>query len=249
MMKSIFAALNDAALIQGLRQHKWEGDAFRVVGAADNARDAMDGLFSCAADILLIDMQLSGRDGIELICGLEKRPDTVVLCSAFFNDDTAKLAAEADIDDFIMLPTDADEIELRLLRMTNPDAAEELGRKRFHAMLREGAEKMLDELGIRSELKGCRYLSAAIALFAAGGGKLKNSIYPRVAAMFDTSANNVERCIRHSIETAWLKGKMSKQHEYFGYTVQERRGKPTNAEFIAMLSDRLKNGCNTDMLF
>ena len=53
----------------------------------------------------------------------------------------------------------------------------------------------------------------------------------------------MERAIRHAIEVAWDRGDLDVLNSFFGYTVQNSRGKPTNSEFIAMIADnlRLKN--------
>jgi len=50
----------------------------------------------------------------------------------------------------------------------------------------------------------------------------------------------VERAIRHAIEVAWDRGDLDTLNSYFGYTIQNSRGKPTNSEFIAMIADNLR---------
>ncbi|MBP3341450.1 MAG: sporulation initiation factor Spo0A C-terminal domain-containing protein, partial [Peptococcaceae bacterium] len=65
-------------------------------------------------------------------------------------------------------------------------------------------------------------------------------LYPKVAAKYDTSPDRVERAIRHAIELAWVRGNVDLMTEYFGYTINLQKGKPTNAEFIAMVSDRIR---------
>jgi len=50
----------------------------------------------------------------------------------------------------------------------------------------------------------------------------------------------VERAIRHAIEVAWSRGNIDALNRLFGFTVDHRRGKPTNSEFIAMVADRLR---------
>ena len=50
---------------------------------------------------------------------------------------------------------------------------------------------------------------------------------------------NVERAIRHAIEVAWDRGDLETLQKFFGYTVSNIKGKPTNSEFIAMIADRL----------
>ena len=64
-------------------------------------------------------------------------------------------------------------------------------------------------------------------------------LYPEVAKKFGTTASRVERAIRHAIEVAWDRGDLETLQKYFGYTVSNSKGKPTNSEFIAMIADRL----------
>ena len=74
-------------------------------------------------------------------------------------------------------------------------------------------------------------------------GKLEHRpkvLYPEVAKRFNTTASRVERAIRHAIEVAWDRGDLETLQKYFGYTVSNVKGKPTNSEFIAMIADRLQ---------
>ena len=64
-------------------------------------------------------------------------------------------------------------------------------------------------------------------------------LYPEVAKRFDTTPSRVERAIRHAIEVAWDRGDIEVLQKYFGYTVSNIKGKPTNSEFIAMIADHL----------
>ncbi|MBR4334836.1 MAG: sporulation transcription factor Spo0A, partial [Clostridia bacterium] len=61
-----------------------------------------------------------------------------------------------------------------------------------------------------------------------------------VAKKYQTTTSRVERAIRHAIEVAWDRGDVDTLNSYFGYTVQNNRGKPTNSEFIAMIADHLR---------
>ena len=65
-------------------------------------------------------------------------------------------------------------------------------------------------------------------------------LYPGIAKKFDTTPSRVERAIRHAIEVAWSRGKMDTIDELFGYTVNNRKGKPTNSEFIALIADKIR---------
>ena len=65
-------------------------------------------------------------------------------------------------------------------------------------------------------------------------------LYPDIAKMNNTTASRVERAIRHAIEVAWDRGNVDVLNEYFGYTINNMRGKPTNSEFVAMISDNIR---------
>ena len=93
------------------------------------------------------------------------------------------------------------------------------------------------------DMKGYQYLREAIIL-SINDSEMMNSVtkvlYPTVAKTFSTTSSRVERAIRHAIEVAWDRGDVDVLSSYFGYTIQNSRGKPTNSEFIAMISDKLR---------
>lgn len=106
--------------------------------------------------------------------------------------------------------------------------------------------KILHKIGVPAHIKGYQYLRTAI-IMTVENNNLINSVtkilYPSVAKAYETTSSRVERAIRHAIEVAWDRGDLDVLNSYFGYTIQNERGKPTNSEFIAMISDnlRLKN--------
>jgi len=65
-------------------------------------------------------------------------------------------------------------------------------------------------------------------------------LYPQVAKTFQTTPSRVERAIRHAIEVAWDRGDLDTLQRFFGYTVSNTKGKPTNSEFIALIADKLQ---------
>ena len=98
-------------------------------------------------------------------------------------------------------------------------------------------------IGIPAHIKGYHYLREAVRMVyfePALCGRITKELYPGIAKRFQTSASKVERAIRHAIEVAWDRGDVDVLSSYFGYTIQNERGKPTNSEFIAMISDNLK---------
>lgn len=65
-------------------------------------------------------------------------------------------------------------------------------------------------------------------------------LYPSIAKKFQTTSSRVERAIRHAIEVAWSRGKMDTLDDLFGYTISNGKGKPTNSEFIALITDKIR---------
>ena len=102
---------------------------------------------------------------------------------------------------------------------------------------------IIHEVGVPAHIKGYQYLREAI-MIAVEDMDVINAVtkvlYPEVAKTFGTTASRVERAIRHAIEVAWDRGDLETLQKYFGYTVSNAKGKPTNSEFIAMIADRLQ---------
>ena len=103
--------------------------------------------------------------------------------------------------------------------------------------------KIIHQIGVPAHIKGYQYLRCAI-LMAIDDEDVINSVtkvlYPSVAKKYQTTTSRVERAIRHAIEVAWDRGDVDTLNSYFGYTIQNSRGKPTNSEFIAMIADNLR---------
>ncbi len=103
--------------------------------------------------------------------------------------------------------------------------------------------EILHQIGVPAHIKGYHYLRDSI-LMSIERPEIINAVtkqlYPSVAKKYETSSSRVERAIRHAIEVAWDRGDVEVLNSYFGYTIHNGRGKPTNSEFIAMISDKLR---------
>lgn len=103
--------------------------------------------------------------------------------------------------------------------------------------------EVIHEVGVPAHIKGYQYLREAICM-AVVDVDLLNSVtkvlYPAIAKKYQTTASRVERAIRHAIEVAWTRGRLETIEELFGYTVNVRKGKPTNSEFIALIADKIR---------
>ena len=102
---------------------------------------------------------------------------------------------------------------------------------------------MLHEIGIPAHIKGYQYLRDAIVISVQDQEMLTSVtkiLYPSIAKKHQTTPSRVERAIRHAIEVAWDRGDLETLQKFFGYTVSNTKGKPTNSEFIAMIADKIR---------
>lgn len=101
----------------------------------------------------------------------------------------------------------------------------------------------IHEIGVPAHIKGYQYLREAIIMSVKEVDVLHSitkTLYPDIAKKFDTTPSRVERAIRHAIEVAWGRGKIETLESLFGYTINYGKGKPTNSEFIALISDKIR---------
>ena len=103
--------------------------------------------------------------------------------------------------------------------------------------------EIIHEIGIPAHIKGYQYIREAIILTVRDMDLINavtKALYPMVAKRYNTTPSRVERAIRHAIEVAWDRGDIEVLQKYFGYTVSNIKGKPTNSEFVALIADRLQ---------
>jgi len=103
--------------------------------------------------------------------------------------------------------------------------------------------EILHQIGVPAHIKGYTYLRDSIMLAVQEPNVISaitKQLYPTIAKMNDTTSSRVERAIRHAIEVAWDRGDVEVLNSYFGYTIHNSRGKPTNSEFVAMIADRIR---------
>ena len=102
---------------------------------------------------------------------------------------------------------------------------------------------MIHNIGVPAHIKGYQYLRDAIVMAVKDPmmiSSITKILYPTIAKNFQTTPSRVERAIRHAIEVAWSRGKMETLDQLFGYTINTGKGKPTNSEFIALISDKIR---------
>ena len=103
--------------------------------------------------------------------------------------------------------------------------------------------QIMRDVGVPAHIKGYQYMRDAVLLVIDDIeliSSVTKRLYPELAKSYNTTPIRVERAIRHAIEVAWTRGQVETIHELFGYTINTKKGKPTNSEFIAMIADKLR---------
>lgn len=96
--------------------------------------------------------------------------------------------------------------------------------------------------GFQANQIGYRYLREAI-LIACQDEEAVTSVtkllYPEIAKRFKVKDKQVERAIRNTIETAWVKGNQEVLQEIFKKHFEKTVVRPTNTEVIKVLRDKI----------
>lgn len=103
--------------------------------------------------------------------------------------------------------------------------------------------RLMHDIGIPAHIKGYQYVRDAIGLIVDTPEMINGitkQLYPCIAKKYATTPTRVERAVRHAIEVAWGRGQVETFNEIFGYSINSKKGKPTNAEFIAMIGDKIR---------
>jgi len=219
-----------------------EGD-LSVVGETGDGEAAVELCRQRQCDVLVMDMILASLDGVEVlskVSAMTPKPKVLVI-SSFASGSVADLAAAKGADYFMMKPCRTSAVVERVRQMvTGARPAEEDTRGQG---LESTVTAIIHEIGVPAHIKGYQYLREAIMITVEDMDVINavtKVLYPEVAKRFGTTASRVERAIRHAIEVAWDRGDLDTLQKYFGFTVSNSKGKPTNSEFIAMIADRLQ---------
>lgn len=204
-----------------------------------------------APDIVLADVFMPNLDILGVIKNLKesdiKTQPLIMAMSAFDSGRLEKELLEAGADYYFLKPFDINAMAQRIIQLSGWKNEKSPLVVKDNVVTDTQLELMITDIihqiGVPAHIKGYHYLREAIIL-SIKNSEIINSVtkllYPTVAKKHNTTASRVERAIRHAIEVAWDRGDIDVLNSYFGYTIHNDRGKPTNSEFIAMISDKLR---------
>lgn len=223
---------------------------FLYVDDAKNGEEALFKMSKSSYDVAVVDLWMSGIDGIGIIRNIDlsgaKEKPAFILTSPVSKQSILMEATEAGADICLLKPFDPMTLVGHinsLVRIKAKNKSGEPVQTTGSPDMEAQVTKIIHQIGIPAHIKGYQYLRCAI-LMTIEDNDIINSVtkilYPTVAKKYGTTTSRVERAIRHAIEVAWDRGDVDTLNSYFGYTIQNTRGKPTNSEFIAMIADNLR---------
>ncbi len=261
---------DNKALCQSIQNDINETSDLEVVGIAHDGIDGLDLIMEKLPDVVVLDVVMPRMDGIELLEQMQvtpppKKPAYIVI-SAASNDSITYRTLQAGAQYFLVKPLQSNEILLKRIRQAVQNIGELQNRardiltkndnfsltqsqpsKKIDSIQAESLEAIITdvihEIGVPAHIKGYNYLREAISLCIQDKefiNSITKLLYPTVARNYQTTSSRVERAIRHAIEVAWSRGREEILNSIFGYTIDTNKGKPTNGEFIAMISDSIR---------
>ena len=242
---TVFIADGAEEFCSGLSAALQRAGGFQVVGTAGDGEQAIRMIAEKKPEVLVLDLMLSKQDGISVlkaIAAMERRPITLAT-SAFLTEYVSSAAANLGVRYLMLKPCDMTALVERLEEIRGGESLRPAIRRNDKTSIETMVTGIIHEIGVPAHIKGYQYLREAI-IIAVGDMDVINAItkvlYPQVAKTFQTTPSRVERAIRHAIEVAWDRGDLDTLQRFFGYTVSNTKGKPTNSEFIALIADKLQ---------
>ena len=224
-----------------------------VILCTKNGLILIDKIKANLPDVVIADIFMPNLDVLGVLSNLKgmvlpKKPHVMAM-SSFDNPRLEKEAMSAGVAYYFLKPVDIDTLAERIIQLcrwnvkSNASLPPESGNILNDSQLEIMVTEIIHQIGVPAHIKGYHYLREAIILTIKNNDSMNSVtkvLYPTVAKKHSTTASRVERAIRHAIEVAWDRGDVDVLNSYFGYTIQNDRGKPTNSEFIAMISDKLR---------
>ena len=251
---TVIIADNTEEFCSSLSAALQRSEGFQVLGTANDGEQAIRMVTERKPDVLVLDLMLAKKDGLAVlkaVSGMD-RPPVTLATSRFVTDYVANAAANLGVRYLMVKPCDMSALVERLEEIRGSTSTAQIPTRRTDKTSIESmVTSIIHEIGVPAHIKGYQYLREAI-IIAVGDMDVINAItkvlYPQVAKTFQTTPSRVERAIRHAIEVAWDRGDLDTLQRFFGYTVSNTKGKPTNSEFIALIADKLQLQLKSDQV-
>lgn len=239
---NILCAVRDRRVVQSLKRELDDGE-YRMIQIVTDGRAALNSSRRFAPDILVIDAVLPGMDGLGVVDCLrellgDRMPRVIGGSMMAFSDEGFRRRGAHAV---VHVPWRREELLGAL--MTELDEIDHLIDWNAAQAPYRHACALLTAMGMHASLKGYAYLAWAAALAYENEARLfavGRRLYQPVAQRFGATPQSVERLIRHAVESTMDAAEARGVYGLFGNTLDPARGKPTNAQIIGMLVQRMR---------
>lgn len=251
MKYSIYVVGNDTQDIQKLVNAISLNAEYILKGKTDDGEECIRQLKGKHIDVLVLDMLLPKKDGLYVLEEIRQNNldvDYIICITGYLSEMFLSEMNHYGADYIIKKPFEVTDLMRRIHFCLHYQSEYVFHNELYqddrcqNQQVEKIITELLHELGVPANLKGYKYLRHAIKETYRDVdllNRVTKTLYPNIAIEFQTTPSRVERGIRHAIEVAWNRGNISVIHKIFGYTISMEKSKPTNSEFIAMLSDRI----------
>ena len=239
-MKTVLIADADFAFAKELSRALEESGKFQVIDIALNGKLAIRMMEERHPDVLVMDILLPELDGLSILERISSAvPIPIIIAtSAFLSNYVAVAAMDLGVRQLIKKPCDVGAIVASVAR-----ACRILPRSGIGYDRRSLIANTLHDVGIPANIKGYSYLIDALELTIANPDatlSMTQSIYAPIARQYGVQPEQVSKSIKRAIDTCWDRGDLDTLQSYFGYTVSNTRGMPTNGEFVSIIGEKLR---------
>lgn len=243
-MKTLRIVSADVGTAESLQTVLIRSKQFRVLPILRDGRELLERYMEERTDVLLVDLELPGIDGLEIVeaigsLPLLRRPLLFVMAG----EGTAAVLESVgeQIAYCFLKPLDPKKAAAQLYTLSRVDAPVSRPDYGYVDYL---VTRTLFSLGVPPHLQGYHLLREAIKLVNCADHPARLSImkdiYPAAARLCGTSVSMAEHAMRHAIECAWMRADINTIQTFFGYTVEAHRDTPSNSAFIYMVADRVR---------
>lgn len=205
-----------------------------------DGKTLFDSILKDSPDVVISDLSFPDSDAIILMKEIQKaskEPPAFIVVSDIYNSFIERQVIENGAAYFFAQPYDTNELE----KIVRGVAHKKVSKQSSDVEMM--VTDVIRNLGVPAHIKGYHYLRCAILNSIRDFTLMEcvtKQLYPFVARQYNTTSSRVERAIRHAIEIAWDRGNSEEISNYFGYRADNYRCRPTNSEFIALITDKMR---------
>lgn len=199
-------------------------------------------------DVVLMDSFMTRLDAIGVMRSVRRdklKAPLFIVFSSFHNAILEQQVMNSGASYFVLKPYDISELCQNIVNMTKRSKESFIGNPvTFDAFgIELKVTEILHEIGVPAHIKGYHYLRDSIIMSVEHPeiiNAVTKQLYPSVAKKYETTSPELKEQFAMQLKLLGTEEMLMWLNSYFGYTIHNDRGKPTNSEFIAMISDKLR---------